>query len=320
MKSAAKILLVIASMLLGIAITSCISQQPLTKEERKVPPQILETAYNLVRAKLVKLHLVEKIIVEIDTAMCYKSYSMRYDSWFMEMLNIGHRLENNNIHYKLSVFGKPYIHYWERIAIQDPRNIFLTRFDDGFAFGDMRQFLCRETVPDTALEQIRIWSDFTGACYEDYLPMTADEAITTVRRTFQLDSSIPCVRAWPYKGRYDIERFDIICKTGEAGFWNVVFKVEPSDTTVYYNLKAYTDTGEEEIQRILNRRNKRDGTCECPEIVLWVRVDAETGNICLVSIDYHILSDVGGDIPERLYPFERRVMSIRDSLATVYWR
>jgi hypothetical protein len=300
-------------------LASCSASRELTKEERTVPPEMLETAYNLVRAKLVKLQLVEKVVVEIDTVGCSRNYSMKYDSWFLEMLDIGHRLERNDIRYKLSVRGKPYIHSRERITLDNPGNLFYTRYDDGFAFGDMKQILCKETVPDTALERIRLSAFVLDACQEDYLPMTSDEAITIARRTFQLDSSIPCVHAWAHKGRYEGTNYFSICNISDAGFWGITFKLEPTDTTVYYNLKMDTELGEEEIRRIIKEEKRRDGVYEYPAIILVCRVDAETGNICSVNIAYR-LSTQGGDIPERLYPFERRINSIRDSLATEYWR
>lgn len=320
MKFTEKIRWVLAGVLFAVVLASCSSLRPFAKEDFVVPPQMLETVYNLVRAKLVKLQFAEKVDVEIDTVGCYRSYSMHYDSWFMQMLDIGHHLERNDIRYKLTVRGKPYFHDWGYITLEEPGKLFYTRYDEGFAFGDMKQILCKETVPDTALERIRLSAFVLAAWQDGYLPMTEKEAITIARRTFQLDRSIPCVRAWPHKGRYELTNYSSICNTSDAGFWVITFKVEPTDTTVYYNLKMDTELGEEEIRRIIKKGRKRYETCECPEITLSCRVDAETRNICFVNIHYRISSDESGDIPERLYPFARRIWSIRDSLATEYWR
>lgn len=323
MKSAEKILLVIASMLLGIAISSCISQQPLTKEERKVPPQILETAYNLVRAKLVKLNLVEKIIVEIDTARCSRNYSIQYDSWFMEMLNIGHRLESSNIHYKLSVFGKPYIHDWSRrITLQEPGSIFLTRYDDGFAFGDMRQFLCRETVPDTALESVGILD--TNVLNESYIPMRFEEAEVLVRNTFGLSEDIPCVDAYPFKEGYPICCYDSARNVCE-GIWYLGFLLEPSDTTLYYSLKSAGEN-EQEIIRILQERkiqkNLQEDICygACPATLLYCRINAERKEICRVGVSIRFNSCSTGDEIDHpnLSPLFKRIRAVQDSLNIVH--
>ncbi len=86
MKFAEKIRWVPACLLLAVAVTSCTSERLLTKEEGTVPPQMLETAYNLVRAKLVKLNIENDVVIEIDTLSCSKRYSRYDDSWIREVM------------------------------------------------------------------------------------------------------------------------------------------------------------------------------------------------------------------------------------------
>lgn len=325
MKSADKKLMVLACFLFVIAITSCTSQRPITREEYEkytVPPQMLETAYNLVRAKLAKLNFVEQIRIEIDTAKCAKYYSIQYDSWFMELLNIGLRQERNVIHYKLSVPRKPYIRSWQRITLQEPGKIFLTRYDDGFAFGDMRQFLCRETVPDTALESVGILD--TNVLNESYIPMRFEEAEAIVRNTFGLSEDIPCVDAYPFKEGYPICCYDSTPRVCE-GIWYLGFLLEPSDTTLYYDLKNAGEN-EQEIIRILQERktqkNLQEDICygACPATLPYCRINAKRKEICRVGVSIRYNSCSTGDEIDHpnLSPLFKRIRAVQDSLNIVH--
>lgn len=97
-----------AFVIITCMLYSCSASRELTKEEMVVPPQMLETAYNLVRAKLVKLKIENAVVIEIDTLSCSKRYSRYYDSWIEEVLNTGRTVEEYFIAYKVSARNKPY--------------------------------------------------------------------------------------------------------------------------------------------------------------------------------------------------------------------
>lgn len=196
-----------------------------------MPPAMLETAYNLVRAKLVRLGLAQRVDVEIDSSRCSRSSSTQYDSWLMEMLNLGQPVERNHIWYKLTVHGKPYIHAFEYIGLEGYGKLLYTHYEHDSRNG----VICVETTPDTALGSIRLRESLLDACQEDYLPMKVEEAIAIVRRTFLLDSTHPCIRAMPSKEKHQWS----LSNDCEEGFWGIALELEPSDTTFYHKYKFF---------------------------------------------------------------------------------
>lgn len=298
-----------------LCISSCSSQRALTKEERRVPPAMLETAYNLVRAKLVRLGLAQKVDVEIDSSQCEREYYQRYDTWLAEMLGMGQQVAVNVVRYLLTVRGKPYFITYQSLRLEDNQSLPYTRR----LYGNQNQLVCLETVPDTALTSIHFWKFFVISCEDNYLPMRVEEAIAIVRRTFELDSTFPCIHAFPFRERADYH-IGIDTKDSSLGFWRVEFALEPSDTTAYYEYKTMGSIREEEIALNSKTRRKREFIYNCPEAIFQCDIDIQKRRICIAACYLRNPSDVFNPLPERLKPLEERLNAIRDSLAREYLR
>ncbi|MBL7991134.1 MAG: hypothetical protein JNN25_06820 [Candidatus Kapabacteria bacterium] len=312
--SATALVLVLCA-ILSLHSSSCSSQRALTKEERRVPPAMLETAYNLVRAKLVRLGLAQRVDVEIDSSQCERRYYQRYDTWLAEVLGIGQQVAVNVIRYFLTVRGKPYFTTYKSLHLEDNQKLSYTRQ----LYGNQNQLVCLETVPDTALASIHFGKFFLRSCEEDYLPIRVEEAIVIVRRTFGLDSTFSCIHAFPFKESMN-------CYTGNnatestSGFWRIEIELEPSDITAYYQYKAMNTMQEEEIVENIKTQKKQEFICKCPEALFRCDINVQTGRICNAACYLRNPSDVFSPLPERLKPLEERLNAIRDSLAKEYLR
>lgn len=312
MKFAEKIRCVLACLLLAIVVTSCTSERLLTKEERSVPTQMLETAYNLVRAKLVKLNIENDVVIEIDTLSCSKRYSRFYDSWIGEVLNVGRTVEEYFIAYKVSARNKPYFVQWNTIVLRDSGQLYRTEY----SYNSERQTNTITTVPDTTLESIGFNRFFLRSLPTTYLVMPVEEAIHIARQVFGLDSSIPCTRAIPFQESSQCS----LDNRESCQSWELHFLLVPSDTTAYYSLNDTRNSEDEGRTSLQKRKKQGEYFNRYPQEIFICWVDAETGQICKAGAFEKISYDQLHPVTSRLQPMVARLDAIRDSLAREYLR
>jgi hypothetical protein len=290
--------------LLLLLLCSCASERYVQGRSK---PEIIETGYNLIRAKLNKLGLLDKYIVEMDTLSCRHRKSKNYGgSWLGELLGIGTEREIIEFWYFLSVVEKPYLRSKEHFYLDNPQQIFFTKTEINYS---VSKAICVETTPDTSLQSIPI--SFSAMLHKG-TAKTAEEMIEIARRTFQLDTQFRCVGASPYR--------TFNSTSDNVAAWSVAIELMPSDTIVYNNLKHYDISRScEEIIQYLKLRQKTDGECFCPQYILVANIDAEDKRAFQVRVNYRVSYDELFDAPDHLRLFdeelERRIRKWREENA-----
>lgn len=191
-----------------------------------------------------------------------------------------------------------------------------------YNYNSERQTNTITAVPDTTLESIRFNRFFLWSLRPAYLMMPVEEAIHIARRTFGLDSSIPCARAFPFNDSVPCQLEDR--KARQA--WELHFLLVPTDTTAYYSLKEYYSLNDSRNRddgiRAELQKSKKQGEYfnRYPQEVFICWVDAETDKICEAGAFKQTSYDVLNPVTSHLQPMVNRLDAIRDSLAREYLR
>jgi hypothetical protein len=298
--------------MLATILASCSSSRELTTEEMVVPTKVMETAYNLVRTKLVKLNIENDVVIEIDTLSCSKRYSRYYDSWIEEVLNTGRTVEEYFIAYKVSVQYRPYLVQWNTIIVRGSGQLYRTEY----SYNSEQQTNPTTAIPDTKLRSISFNKFFLWSLQPMYVVMPVEEAIHIARQVFGLDDSIPCTRAIPFQESSQCS----LDNRESCQSWELHFLLVPSDTTEYYSLKNDRNS-EDEIRASLQKRKKQgEYFNRYPQEMFICWVDAETGQICRAGAFEKTSYDEWNPVTSRLQPMVTRLDAIRDSLASEYLR
>lgn len=273
-----------------LLMSSCASDRYISSRSK---PEIIETGYNLIRAKLNKLGLLEKYVVEMDTASCWHIKRKNYHgSWFAELLDIGETEESFEYGYILKVVGKPYWKSWEYFSLKQQQQIFYTASVKDSSTGKV---LCLETLPDTSLSVIPI--SFTEILNEK-ISAEAEEVIAIAQKTFQLDTQFRCSRALPngyFRGlnfNVDYSAFGEYYRMLSSDIWIVDFEIQPSDSIAYYELKERTTKSHQEILQIIRDTRKADAWFFRPEFVLCALVNVADKRVFRAGLDYRQAFDI----------------------------
>ncbi len=278
-----------------LMLVSCASERRVPSSYFKAPPAIMETGYNLVRAKLNTLGVLDKVEVEMDSASCTYRKGRYNQSWIEEVLNIGKESERIDYYYFLRAVGKPYFNTRNSFYLTSSTNIVSYDSDWGYKGG----LICLESVPDTGLTSVYISDVFLHSLQPDFIPMSMEEALTIARNTFQLDTHYRCIRATPVR-----EQLSMSGKN-TSNFWYLSIELQPSDTIVYYQMKEDSKLSDEEIKDYLNKRRKWDRDCRCPEYVFRCKVDVQAQKVTWAILNFRW---GGGPVPNHLQDLENEMV------------
>lgn len=318
MKLAEKIRWVLALAIFAVMLASCSSSRELTKEEMAVPPKVMETAYNLIRAKLGKYNIQNDVLIEIDSLASQRAVDWEADPFSGKLFPIkSEGATEFYIRYKTSVRNKPYFYARSSIMLQDSGKLYIAKY----TIDSLAQIHDYRIVSDTALESVGI---VCPECLDTaYLPMRIEEAIAIARTTFGLPESVPCVRAYPAKKNsayYFVGDCDFSQQSANM-LWNMEFLLEPTDTTLYYHWKSMEMDEKEIIRELQTRRKENSDLCngDCPATLFVCRIDAETKEVCRARISIRYDScyvEIPNEIEHpHLAPLLKRIRSVRESLA-----
>lgn len=278
-------------------LVSCASERSVPSSSVRIPPAILEIGYNLLRAKLNTLGVLDKVEIKMDSGAC-RYWKPKYNqSWIEEVLNIGVESERMDYYYFLRAVGKPYFSTRGSFYLTSSTNI----VSYNQVWDNKRGALCFESVPDTGLTRVNISEDFLHSLQPNFVPMSLEEAINIARNTFQLDTHYRCIRAVPFRQL-------LLSETTVSSFWHVAIELQPSDTIVYYEMKEDNTLSDEEIKDYLNKRRKYDNDCRCPEFVISCKVDVLAKEVVRANLYYRWESDVGGPVPNHLQDLENEMV------------
>jgi hypothetical protein len=298
-------------------LLSCSVSRELTKEEMIVPPKVMETAYNLIRAKLEKYNIQRDVLIEIDSLASRGAVDWEADPFTGMLFPIkSEGATEFYIRYKTSVRNKPYFYARSSFMLQDSGKIYIARY----RLDSLVQIHDYAIVPDTALESVGV---VCPECLDTaYLPMRIEEAIAIARTTFGLTENIPCVRAYSAKKNspyYFVGDCDFSQQSANM-LWNMEFLLEPTDTTLYYHWKS-SGTDEKEISQALQTRQKEDSDLcngDCPATLFVCRINAETKEVCSARIWIRFDScytEIPNEIEHpRLAPLLKRIKDVREGL------
>jgi hypothetical protein len=278
--------------LLLLLLCSCASERYVQGRSK---PEIIETGYNLIRAKLNKLGVLDKVEVFMDSSRCTHSKGKNYyGSWFNELFDIGEEEESISYDYVLQAVGKPYFNSWERFHLNSPRNIYEVIQVEYWQHGI--SYLCKETIPDTALNRVWIDYDFLQSLNPDFVPMQFEEALAIARKTLNLDTTVSCFKAVP---RYEKLKPD---DDKETPIWGVTFRIVPSDTLRFYQFAENSSSTCQEIIDEINKwwKSSKQFYYHSHDYLLGVRVHATHKRVISASIYCTSYSDIGIELPEGL--------------------
>lgn len=231
--NAAALALVLCA-ILSLHSSSCSSQRALTKEERRVPPAMLETAYNLVRAKLKYLRVEDGIDIIIDTSSIERHVNRSYLSLWERLLNIPQERTFFRINFRVQIKNKPYFFDESTLWIDSGGRKFYKDWavlDENSAWKQ-----------DSAFERpifMNIQGDYIAL--HEQCSVTIDSAIQIAKILFELPNSTIITRAFAQEGKMD--------SSNELGIkysnrrWVINFALEPLNKMIF-RCWIDADTGE----------------------------------------------------------------------------
>lgn len=201
-----------------IYLSSCSSQRALTKEERRVPPAMLETASNLVRAKLRYLGVRDDVDVIIDTNSSERRVERTYLSLWEKFLNIRQARILFCINFQVQIKNKPYFF--------DESGLWIDSVGRKY-YKELSSDENSVWKQDSAFERpilMNIQGDYKAL--HEQRPITIDSAIQIAKILFKLSDSATVIRAFGQEGMMDSSNeFGVEHSTRR---WVIWFALEPS--------------------------------------------------------------------------------------------
>jgi hypothetical protein len=206
------------------------------------------------------------------------------------LFDIGDEEERIDFTYILKAVGKPHFNSWERFYLNSPQNIFEVKVEEWWR-NDV-PYRCLETIPDTALNRIWVGDYFLQSLRPDFVPMQLEEALAIARKTFDLDTTLPCLNAYPYYKKLKPEN------DKETPIWQIRFSLIHTDTLCFYNFQESGVSLQKTIEYITERR-KAYGQFYYyfHDYILSVGIHAIDKRVISASIYYTTHTGMGLDLP-----------------------
>ncbi len=203
--------------------SSCSSQRALTKEERRVPPAMLETAYNLAWAKLKYLNVSDGVDIIIDTSTSERRVEYSYSSWWDQLVNTPREHTFFLVNFRVQIKNKPYFFDESGLLIDSVGRKYYK------GWGAIENSEWRQ---DSAFEQPLFWNiQSEYMALREQRPITIDSAIQIAKILFALSDSATVTRAFAQEGIMDSgNEFGVEHSTRR---WVIWFALEPSKSMLF---------------------------------------------------------------------------------------
>lgn len=204
--------------ILALHSSSCSSQRALTKEERRVPPAMLETAYNLAWTKLKYLNVSDGVDIIIDTSTSEPRVEYSYSSWWDRLVNMPRERTFFLVNFRVQIKNKPYFFDESGLLIDSVGRKYYKEWG-AIENSEWRQ--------DSAFERpffLNIQGEYMAL--REQRPITIDSAIQIAKILFVLPDSATVIRAFAQEGTLgSSNEFGIKQSTRRWAIW---FALEPS--------------------------------------------------------------------------------------------